>query len=150
MNETFISLGYLGLFICSFIAGSPIPMNSKAVLSVALVLGWNPVWCVVWCVVGNCLGTGISYFIGRFFTYEQVLRWTKVDPVKLERVRDFLRGRGVWFALLAVVPIIGHLVTISFGILRAPYWKVGSIMLLAQTFSYTAWTLLTLGVVSLF
>lgn len=150
MNETFISLGYLGLFICSFIAGSPIPMNSKAVLSVALVLGWNPVWCVVWCVVGNCLGTGISYFIGRFFTYEQVLRWTKVDPVRLERVRDFLRGRGVWFALLAVVPIIGHLVTISFGILRAPYWKVGSIMLLAQTFSYTAWTLLTLGVVSLF
>lgn len=150
MNETFISLGYLGLFICSFIAGSPIPMNSKAVLSVALVLGWNPVWCVVWCVVGNCLGTGISYFIGRFFTYEQVLRWTKVDSVRLERVRDFLRGRGVWFALLAVVPIIGHLVTISFGILRAPYWKVGSIMLLAQTFSYTAWTLLTLGVVSLF
>ena len=150
MNDTFISLGYLGLFICSFIAGSPIPMNSKAVLSVALVLGWDPVWCVVSCIVGNSLGTGISYSVGRFFTFDQVLRWTKVNPEKLVRVRDFLRGRGVWFALLAVVPIIGHLVTISFGILRAPYWKIGSIMLLGQIFSYTVWTLLTLGVVSLF
>jgi len=150
MDETFISLGYLGLFICSFIAGSPIPMNSKAVLSIALVLGWNPQWCVVSCVAGNWFGTGISYLVGRFFTYEQVLRWTRVDPVKLERVSNFLRGRGVWFALLAVVPIIGHLVTISFGILRAPYWKVGSIMLLGQTLSYTIWTVLTLGFVSLF
>ncbi len=142
--------GLAGLFVAAFLAGTPFPMNSEVVLSGLLVAGYNATVCIIIATVGNWLGAIVNYFLGRLCTYEQMLRWTRANPQKLEKVRIFLTGRGLWFALGSGLPIIGNIVIISYGILRAPFWKVTGIMFVGQLVRFSIWTLCTLGLIQLF
>jgi len=149
MNDL-LTWGYFGLALCAFIAGTPLPMNSEAALSLALVEGWPVFWCVFWCIVGNWLGASVNYLLGRLCKYETMLKWTKANPEKLEKVRVYLTGRGTWLAMGSGLPIIGNLVIISYGILRAPFKKVGVYMLIGQVVRFSAWAAFTLGVADMF
>lgn len=142
--------GYSGLFLAAFLAGTPFPMNSEVVLSALLLMNYNVWLCLIVATVGNWLGALVNYFLGRLCSYEQVLRWTRANPRRLERVRQFLTGRGTWLALGSSLPIIGNIVIISYGILRAPFWKVASIMAIGQVLRYLLWIAFTLGALSFF
>ncbi len=137
--------GLIGLFVAAFLAGTPFPMNSEVVLSGLLVAGVSVVPCILVATVGNWCGAIVNYFLGKLCTYEQMLRWTRANPQKLEKVRSFLMGKGLWFALGSGLPIIGNIVIISYGILRAPFWKVSGIMLIGQLLRFSIWTLFTIG-----
>lgn len=142
--------GYPGLFLAAFLAGTPFPMNSEVVLSALLLMGCNMWKCLLVATAGNWLGALVNYFLGRLCSYEQMLRLTRVNPRRLEKVRHYLTGRGTWLALGSSLPIIGNIVIISYGILRAPFWKVASIMLLGQIIRYLIWIVFTLGALSFF
>ena len=146
----FTSLGYLGLFVAAFLAGTPFPMNSEVVLSGLLLTGFPVVPCIVVATVGNWLGAIVNYFLGRLCTYEQMLRWTRANPQRLDKIRTFLTGRGLWFALGSSLPIIGNIVIISYGILRAPFWKVTGIMFIGQLLRFIIWAAFTLGLWQVF
>ena len=60
----FIELGYLGLFIASFLSSTIIPMASGAVLAALIYNGFDPYWCILIATVGNTLGGMTSYWIG--------------------------------------------------------------------------------------
>lgn len=138
--------GYPGLFVAAFLAGTPFPMNSEVVLSGLLMAGL-PLWpCVLVATVGNWLGAIVNYFLGRLCTYEQMLRWTRANPRRLDKVRNYLTGRGLWFALGSSLPIVGNVVIISYGLLRAPFWKVSGIMAIGQFVRFVIWAAFTLGV----
>lgn len=139
------SWGFAGLFVAAFLAGTPFPMNSEVVLSGLLVTGYNAGACILVATVGNWLGAIVNYFLGRLCTYEQMLRWTRANPERLARVRDYLMGKGLWFALGSGLPIIGNVVIISYGILRAPFWKVTGIMFIGQLVRFTLWAFFTVG-----
>ncbi|MBQ0058072.1 MAG: DedA family protein [Bacteroidales bacterium] len=139
--------GYPGLFVAAFLAGTPFPMNSEVVLSALLLMKWPVVPCVLVATVGNWAGALVNYFLGRLCTYDQMLRWTRANPRRLEKVKNFLTGRGTWFALGSCLPIIGNVLIISYGILRAPFWKVTSIMAIGQLLRYIVWTAFTLGAI---
>ena len=123
-------------------------MNSEVVLSALLLMNWSVWKCVLVATAGNWLGALVNYFLGRLCTYEQMLRWTRVNPRRLERVRQFLTGRGTWFALGSGLPIIGNVLIISYGVLRAPLWKVASIMAVGQVVRFSLWAAFTLGLFS--
>lgn len=142
--------GYPGLFIAAFLAGTPFPMNSEVVLSGLLVLGWSPIWCVLVAVAGNWCGAIVNYFLGSLCSYDKMLKWTRVNPKKLDKMRLFLTGRGLWFALGSGLPIIGNVIIISYGVLRAPFSKVAGIMLVGQFIRFSIWAVATLGLYSLF
>jgi membrane protein YqaA with SNARE-associated domain len=137
--------GYFGLFAAAFLAGTPIPMNSEIVLSGLLVAGWPVGPSIVVATAGNWLGAITNYFLGRLCTYEQMLKWTRANPQRLEKMRLFLTGRGVWFALACSIPVLGNVIIISYGILRVPFWKVGGLMIVGQVLRYLIWTAFTLG-----
>lgn len=143
-------LGYPGLFIAAFLAGTPFPMNSEVVLSGLLVMGWSPLWCTLVAVAGNWCGAIVNYFLGSLCSYEQMLKWTRVKPERLEKVKRYLTGRGTWLALGSGLPIVGNVVIISYGILRAPFWKVSGIMFIGQLIRFAIWTAATLGLFNLF
>ena len=121
-------------------------MNSEVVLSGLLLTGFPVVPCIVVATVGNWLGAIVNYFLGRLCTYEQMLRWTRANPQRLDKIRTFLTGRGLWFALGSSLPIIGNIVIISYGILRAPFWRVTGIMFIGQLLRFIIWAAFTLGV----
>ena len=115
MSE-FLEWGYLGLALCAFLAGTPIPMNSEVCLSLALANGWPVIPCMLSCIVGNWLGATTNYFLGRLCTYEQLLKWTKANPERLQKVRNFLNGKGAWFALGSSLMIVGNLIIIGLSL----------------------------------
>jgi len=137
-------MGYLGLFVAAFLAGTPFPMNSEVVLSALLLGGWSPVGCIAVATIGNWLGTLVNYGLGRLCSYEQMLRWTRVNPRRLARVKDYLTGRGTWMALGSGVPLLGNVLIISYGILRAPLPRVALMMAIGQLVRFTLWSLGTL------
>jgi len=140
--------GYFGLWLAAFLAGTPFPMNSEVVLS-GLLLAGVPFWpCVLVATLGNWCGAIVNYFLGRLCTYEQMLRWTRVNPQKLEKVRNYLTGRGLWFALGSGLPIIGNVVIISYGVLRAPFWKMSGIMAIGQLVRFVLWSAFTVGLIN--
>lgn len=141
--------GYIGLFVAAFLAGTPFPMNSEVVLSALLLEGWPFVTCVLVATIGNWCGTLVNYGLGRICSYEQVLKYTRVNPRRLERVKGYLTGRGLWLALGSGLPIIGNVLIISYGILHAPLRKVAGIMLVGQIIRFTIWSAFTLSIGSL-
>lgn len=137
--------GLIGLFVAAFLAGTPFPMNSEVVLSGLLVAGYNVIECIIVATVGNWLGAIVNYFLGRLCTYEQMLKWTRVNPQRLNKIRRYLMGRGLWFALGSGIPILGNVIIISYGILRAPFWRVTGIMFVGQLVRFSLWTAFTIG-----
>lgn len=137
--------GLIGLFVAAFLAGTPFPMNSEVVLSGLLVAGYNVIGCIIVATVGNWLGAIVNYFLGRLCTYEQMLKWTRVNPQRLNKIRRYLMGRGLWFALGSGIPILGNVIIISYGILRAPFWRVTGIMFVGQLVRFSLWTAFTIG-----
>jgi membrane protein YqaA with SNARE-associated domain len=147
--EDLLTWGYPGLFLSGFIAGSAIPMSSEAALSAVIALGW-PVWQCIWVVfLGNWCGATTNYFIGRFASVEWIEKYLRVKRERLERARRFLHGRGVWLAAISFFPVLGNALVISYGMLRTPFWKVGSLMFVGRLLRYIAWTYLTQGVIML-
>lgn len=137
--------GLIGLFAAAFLAGTPFPMNSEVVLSGLLVAGYHIVPCILVATVGNWLGAIVNYFLGRLCTYEQMIRWTRANPERLEKVRTFLTGKGLWFALGSGLPIVGNIIIICYGILRAPFWRVTGIMFIGQIIRFALWAAFTVG-----
>lgn len=137
--------GLIGLFVAAFLAGTPFPMNSEVVLSGLLIAGYNVIGCIIVATVGNWLGAIVNYFLGRLCTYEQMLKWTRVNPQRLNKIRRYLMGRGLWFALGSGIPILGNVIIISYGILRAPFWRVTGIMFVGQLVRFSLWTAFTIG-----
>lgn len=141
--------GYLGLFVAAFLAGTPFPMNSEVVLSALLLQGWSVVTCVLVATAGNWVGTLVNYYLGRMCSYEQMLRITRVNPRRLERVKNYMMGRGTWLALGSGLPIIGNVLIISYGILKTPLHKVAGIMAIGQIVRFSLWAAFTLGLFQL-
>lgn len=140
----FADFGYLGLFVSAFLAGTPVPMNCEVVLSALLMMGYGLVPCIASAVVGNWCGATVNYLIGRLCNYEKMLRLTRVKPERLEKVRDYLMGRGTWCAMGSFIPLLGNALIIYYGILRAPFWKVGCWMLVGQIVRFTVWSYITI------
>lgn len=144
------SWGYLGLFLAAFLAGTPFPMNSEVVLSGLLLKGWPIVNCVLVATIGNWFGTLVNYGLGRLCSYEQVLKYTRVKPERLNKVKRYLTGRGTWLAIGSGLPIIGNVLIISYGILKAPLRRVAGVMLLGQIIRFSLWAAFSLGLYKIF
>jgi membrane protein YqaA with SNARE-associated domain len=144
-----LTWGYPGLFLAGFIAGSAIPMSSEAALSAAIACGW-PSWPCLWVVfAGNWCGASTNYFIGRFASVAWIEKYLRLRREKLERTRRFLHGRGIWLAAISFLPFLGNALVVAYGMLRAPFWKVGGLMFLGRLLRYIVWMYLTAGVIQL-
>ena len=65
MIDFIFSLGYLGLFIISFLAASLIPLSSELFVLGMPVLGYN-IWLVaVVATLGNFFGALLNYYVGK-------------------------------------------------------------------------------------
>ena len=51
-----ISLGYLGMLSCGFLAGSFFPFSSEAVILALLALDFNPIKLIIYASIGNVAG----------------------------------------------------------------------------------------------
>lgn len=114
-----IPLGYGGMGIASFIAGSVLPFSSETLLAGLLLAGLHPWPLFVSATIGNVLGSMFNYCVGRLGKIEWIEKYLHVRREKVEKTQRWLRGRGAWMGFFCFLPILGSALSVTLGYMRA-------------------------------
>ena len=116
--EFLVAHGVWGMMLSAFLAGSVLPFSSELVMVGLLAAGADPTGLLICATVGNTLGGMFNYGVGSLGKEEWIERIAKVPPEKLERGLVYVRKYGSWAGLLAWIPVLGSVITVSMGFLR--------------------------------
>lgn len=122
MLDALISYGYIGMFIAAFIAGSVFPFSSEAVMTGLQLAGTPVIPLFLSATIGNVLGSMFNYWVGSLGDPVKIEKFTHVKPEKMERVLKFMQGHGAWLGFFTFLPILGSVLSVSLGYLRANVW----------------------------
>ena len=114
-----IPLGYGGMGIASFIAGSVLPFSSETLLAGLLLAGLHPWPLFVSATIGNVLGSMFNYCVGRLGKIERIEKYLHVRREKVEKTQRWLQGRGAWMGFFCFLPILGSALSVTLGYMRA-------------------------------
>ena len=135
----FMELGYLGLFLASFLAATVVPFSSEIIFS-AMVFGGLDPWTCVWvATLGNWLGGMTSYYVGLLGKIEWIEKYLGVKKEKMESYTLRIQKYGDWFAFFSFVPFIGDVIAVATGFFRCNWWKVAISMLIGKFVRYVVW-----------
>lgn len=144
--DTFIHLGYVGLFLSSFLASTIIPLSSDVVLTALILLKFNPWICLVIATTGNFMGGLTSYGLGYLGKWEWLEKYFKTDRSKVESFQKKINKYGVFAAAFAWLPFVGDIIAISLGFFKIkPMW-VFILMLIGRFLRFFVITIVTLYV----
>lgn len=139
--EWLVSLGYLGLFLGSFVAATVLPFSADAMLVAMLALDFDPVISIIVATIGNFLGGLTCYGLGWLGKWE----WIEKLGVKEETLLKQKQKIDKWgpiAALLCWVPIIGDVIAVALGFYRAPFWLSALYMFIGKAARFVVWALL--------
>ncbi|MEC7478742.1 MAG: YqaA family protein [Bacteroidota bacterium] len=134
--EYFQELGYLGLFISSFLSATLIPLSPEIVLSVLIAKGFNIPLSIIIATLGNWFGSIFTYFIGRIGDWRKIEKYFKI---KKERVFNFkikIDRYGSFIAFFSWMPFLGDILALSLGFFKVNFTKVSIWMLLGKTIRF--------------
>ncbi len=117
--ELLIDYGYFGMAVAAFLAGSVLPFSSEAVMVGLIAAGLDPWTLVIYASTGNILGGYFNYTIGRMGRIDWIEKYLHVKKEKLDKAERFMKGHGAWMGLLAATPVLGDVITIMLGLMRA-------------------------------
>lgn len=140
--EYFQELGYLGLFISSFLSATLIPLSPEIVLSVLLAKGFNIPLSIIIATLGNWFGSIFTYFIGRIGDWKKIEKYFKI---KKERVFNFkirIDKYGSFIAFFSWMPFIGDILALSLGFFKVNFTKVSIWMLFGKTIRFVVVSIL--------
>jgi membrane protein YqaA with SNARE-associated domain len=134
-----MELGYLGLFLASFLAATVVPFSSEVIFSAMVFSGLDPWTCVWVATLGNWLGGMTSYYVGLLGKIEWIEKYFHVKKEKMESYTIRIQKYGDWFAFFSFVPFIGDVIAVATGFFRCKWWKVAISMLIGKFARYVAW-----------
>ena len=117
--EFLLSYGYMGMLVAAFLAASILPFSSEAVMVGLQAAGLDPIFLIVYGTIGNVLGSMFNYTIGRLGKMEWIEKYLHVKKEGLDRAHRFMAGRGAWMGLRSVIPVVGDVITVALGLMRA-------------------------------
>ncbi|MEZ4938149.1 MAG: YqaA family protein [Crocinitomicaceae bacterium] len=127
-----IELGYLGLFLGTFLAATILPFSSEFILTGMLLVHYDPFVCFIVATSGNTLGSTITYGIGRLITYQKALQKLRIKEKNIQRTHSFFLKYGIWIALFSWVPIIGDAGVFLLGSNRVNFWFTMLLVLIGK------------------
>ncbi len=133
------ALGYLGLFIASFLAATVVPFSSEVVFSGMMLGGLDPWKLIAVATLGNWLGGMSCYYLGKLGKLEWIEKYLGVSKEKLDRFTLKLHKYGDWFAFFSFLPGIGDVIAVASGYFRCRLWVVAISMLLGKFVRYIVW-----------
>lgn len=145
-----VDLGYLGLFIAAFLAATIVPFSSEVVFTALVLAGLDVWWCAAWATLGNWLGGMSCYYLGYLGKVEWIEKYLKIERSKVERLQNWLRGKGGLMAFFVFLPGIGDIIAVALGFLRANIYLVSISMFVGKLIRYIVWIQMVYGVISLF
>lgn len=137
--ENFIELGYLGLFIASFLAATVVPFSSEVVFS-ALIFGGLDEWtCVFVATAGNWIGGMSCYYLGKLGKIEWIEKYLRIKKEKFDKWLSKFHRYGDWFAFFSFLPGVGDAIAVASGFFRCNIWIVAGAMLIGKFVRYIVW-----------
>ena len=112
----FTELGYIGLFLASFLAATIFPLSSEIVLSGLLLSKYDPTFLVAIATIGNVLGALVNYGVG-FWGSKAIIQKVLKEYEYLQAEERF-KKYGIVSLFFAWMPIIGDPLTVIAGILK--------------------------------
>ena len=92
--EFLLDLGYVGLFIGTFIAATVVPFSSDFLIVGILIAGGDPLISWICATAGNWLGGLTSYWIGRIGKWEWIEKWFRVKEETLLKQKSKIDKYG--------------------------------------------------------
>lgn len=136
----FFSLGYLGLFLGSFLASTIVPFSADALLVGCLAIGLNTYTCLFLATLGNWLGGMTTFLLGWIGNLDHIEKWFKVNAEKIRLQQPKIEKFGACLAFLAWLPIVGDVFAIALGFYRINWKKCAFWMLLGRLIRFVLWT----------
>ncbi len=136
MLDGFVEYGYIGLFLASFLAATILPFGSEFVFAGLLAMGMNAWGCVIVATVGNWLGGMTNYYLGRLGKIEWIEKYLKVDKAKIDKMQHWLEGKGAIMAFFSFMPVVGDIIALALGYMRANVYIVNVAMLAGKFVRY--------------
>jgi membrane protein YqaA with SNARE-associated domain len=143
-NVFMISIGYVGLFLASFLAATIVPFSSEAMLSTAIYAGYNVYGCLLLATFGNWLGGLTSYYLGFLGKEAWIEKYLRIEKSKTERFKQRIIGREAWIAFFCWLPFVGDVLAVVLGLLKVSFKRVAWGMLVGKAVRYAVWALFTL------
>ena len=106
------------MFISAVLAGNVFPFSSEIVILGLLAAGGDATTLIITATAGNVAGAMINYYIGTLGKEEWIVKYLHLSPEKQAKGRRIVDRYGFWAGLLAWIPFLGSLTTVSMGYLR--------------------------------
>ena len=148
--DKLVDLGYWGMLISAFLAGSILPANYELIMSTLLALGLEKWKLIIFATIGNLLGGISCYYIGYLGKMSWVYKYMKIKEEKVNKIHKFLDGKGAWLAFFVFLPFVGDIMIVVFGLMRSNIFIVTLAMALGKLLKYVVWMYITVGVIDLF
>ena len=146
--QLLIDWGYIGLFISALLAGRIIPFSSELVMIALVKVGLSPALCVVAATLGNTVGGMTCYYMGRLGKVDWIEKYFKVKKEKVEKMQQFLQGKGALMAFFAFLPFVGEVIAIALGFMRSNVWLTTTSMFAGKLIRYILMLLALQGIIS--
>lgn len=122
LTQLLIEWGLPGLFVSAMLAGSIVPFSSELVLVALVQLGLPSVGCLLAATLGNTVGGMTCYYMGRLGKVSWIEKYFKVKKEKVDKMMQFLQGKGALMAFFAFLPAVGEVIAIALGFMRSNTW----------------------------
>ena len=117
-----IQWGNWGMLVAAFLAGSFFPFSSEAVMLGLQAAGLDPWDLVAYGTVGNVAGSMFNYWVGTLGRLEWIEKYLHIKRDKVFKTQAWLANRGAWIGTLCFLPILGSVLSVTLGFMRAnPY-----------------------------
>jgi membrane protein YqaA with SNARE-associated domain len=130
--DMFIDLGYVGLFLISFLASTIIPLSSDTVLVALIYMDFNVWTCILIATVGNFLGGLTTYGLGYLGKWKWVEKYFKKSKEQIAVFQHKVKRFGIIAAAFSWLPFIGDMIALSLGFLRIKPLPVFIMMLIGR------------------
>ena len=111
-------LGYLGLFISSFLSATLIPLSPEILLGILIFNGFKLWLSILVATLGNFLGGITTYFVGYLGDWKKIEKYFKIRKEKVYSLKKRIDKLGSFIAFFSWMPILGDILTLSLGFFR--------------------------------
>ncbi|MCD8182453.1 MAG: DedA family protein [Bacteroides sp.] len=136
--QLLVEWGYPGLFLSALLAGGIIPFSSELVMIAVIKVGLDPSICVLVATLGNTAGGMTCYYMGRLGKVDWIEKYFKVKKEKIDKMQNFLQGKGALMAFFAFLSFVGGIIAIALGFMRSNIPLTVSSMLTGKLIRYIA------------
>lgn len=131
-----IELGYWGILLAAFLAGTVFPLASEPVLAGLLAAGADPFLALAFATFGNWVGGATTFYIGHLGNWHWIEKYFKAKHETVISYQAKVAKYGGYLAILGWLPFVGNAILLALGFFRANKWSVACWMLVGKLGRY--------------